>query len=304
MRKSVRIIGLVALLVLLVAAPVDMMAQKRGKAQKRKAKTERTTKGKAASGEQTFTVNGVSFTMIHVQGGTFTMGATSEQGSDASDDEKPAHQVTVSSFSIGQTEVTQELWQAVMDYNPSRFNGTGNPKYGSEIGEDTGTNLKRPVEYVSWDDCQLFMRKLNQLTGKNFRLPTEAEWEYAARGGSKSRGYEYSGGDTLDNVAWYCDNIPSLGTQSVASKSPNELGLYDMSGNVWEWCSDWCSDRYFNENYDSSLSSNSRGPTTGSHPIYRGGSWLYYAYCCSVSYRNCKGLYKERDDDIGFRLAL
>ncbi|MBR6247566.1 MAG: leucine-rich repeat domain-containing protein, partial [Muribaculaceae bacterium] len=176
--------------------------------------------------EETFTVNGVSFKMMPVEGGTFTMGATPEQGSDASSNENPTHQVTLSNFSIGQTEVTQALWQAVMGSNPSRFTG----------------DLQRPVEYVTWNQCQTFITKLNQLTGHNFRLPTEAEWEFAARGGNQSRGYKYSGSNTVGDVAWYWDNIPSqssgtagYGTQTVATKAPNDLGLYDMSGNVWEW---------------------------------------------------------------------
>ena len=138
---------------------------------------------------ETINVNGVSFTMIAVDGGTFSMGATSEQGSDASGNEKPVHSVTLSGYYIGETEVTQELWEAVMGSNPSHFSGD-----------------QKPVEYVSWDDCKEFITKLNNLTGKNFRLPTEAEWEYAARGGNKSKGYKYSGSNTIGNVAWYTDN--------------------------------------------------------------------------------------------------
>ena len=275
MKKSLRIFGIVALLVLLVAAPVDMMAQKRGKAQKRKAKTERTTKGKAASGKQTFTVNGVSFTMIAVQGGTFTMGATGEQGSDAYSaysGEKPAHKVTVSSFYIGQTEVTQELWEAVMGGNPSEFKGA-----------------KRPVENVSWDNCQEFIRKLNAKTGKSFRLPTEAEWEYAARGGSRSQGYKYSGSNTVGDVAWYGANSEDH-THTVATKRANELGLYDMSGNVWEWCQN----KWYN--YDGSS-------YTGSRRVYRGGSWGGSARGCSVSFR-CNLSPDDRDYLLGLRLAL
>lgn len=296
MRKSVRIIGLVALLVLLVAAPVDMMAQKRGKAQKRKAKTERTTKGKAASGEQTFTVNGVSFTMIHVQGGTFTMGATSEQGSYVGNNEKPAHKVAVSSFLIGKFEVTQYLWTAVMGNNPSKLQGIGM------------LDLLHPVENVSWDDCQEFIRKLNAATGKHFRLPTEAEWEYAARGGNKSRGYKYSGSNIIDDVAAYANNsvilealnkekLPFHGT--VGTLAPNELGIYDMSGNVWEWCQDWYGEDY----YSNSPSSNPTGPSTGSNRVNRGGSWQSSAVSCRVSCR----IYDSADlrsRYIGLRLAL
>ena len=170
---------------------------------------------------KTFYANGVSFEMVEVRGGTFRMGATSEQGSDACDWEKPVHSVTLSGYNIGKTEVTQELWQAVMGSNPSRFKGDN-----------------MPVECVSWDDCQEFIRKLNSLTSQNFRLPTEAEWEFACRGGNNSRGYKYSGSNYIDNVAWYDGNSGDK-THPVATKSPNELGIYDMSGNVWEWCNDW-----------------------------------------------------------------
>ena len=147
---------------------------------------------------ETFTVNGVSFTMVTVEGGTFTMGATAEQGDDAYSDESPTHQVTLSSYGIGQTEVTQALWQVVMGSNPSLCQGDQN----------------RPVEQVTWEDCQTFISKLNELTGKQFRLPTEAEWEFAARGGNKSQGYKYAGSNTIDDVAWYIDNCYALGSSS------------------------------------------------------------------------------------------
>ena len=242
---------------------------------------------------ETFTVNGVTFTMVEVEGGTFTMGATAEQGSDAYYGEKPAHDVTLSSYSIGQTEVTQALWQAVMGSNPSYFNG-GN----------YGTNLQRPVEKVSWNDCQTFITQLNALTGKTFRLPTEAEWEFAARGGKLSQGYKYSGSNTIGDVAWYWDNIPSqtsgnagYGTQIVATKAPNELGLYDMSGNVWEWCQDWYG------SYSSDAQTNPTGPSTGSTRVNRGGSWLNDARLCRVSLRNdCTPA--NTGGDLGLRLAL
>ncbi|MGM9869502.1 MAG: SUMF1/EgtB/PvdO family nonheme iron enzyme, partial [Sodaliphilus sp.] len=228
---------------------------------------------------RTFTVNGVSFEMIAVEGGTFTMGATSEQGSDAYSNESPTHQVTLSSYYIAKTEVTQELWQAVMGSNPSNF---------------SGTNL--PVETVSWNNCQEFITKLNELTGKNFRLPTEAEWEYAARGGNKSQGYKYSGSNTIDDVAWYYDNNSDT-THPVGTKAPNELGIYDMSGNVREWCSD----RY--GSYTSSAQTNPTGANSGSDRVYRGGCWYNSARECRVSYRDCL-IQTYRNRIIGFRLAL
>jgi len=226
----------------------------------------------------TYIVNGVSFKMVEVEGGTFTMGATAEQGSDAYDSEKPAHQVTLSSYSIGQTEVTQELWQAVMGSNPSYFQASTDANYG--------TNLQRPVDQVSWNDCQTFITKLNQMTGKNFRLPTEAEWEYAARGGNRSQGYKYAGSNNIDDVAWYYDNSsalgssnPDYGTHPVATKAPNELGLYDMSGNVLEWCQDWYG------SYSSGAQTNPTGPASGSYRVYRGGCWINVAWFCRVSFR-------------------
>ena len=232
------------------------------------------------SANKTFTVNGVTFEMVYVEGGTFTMGATSEQGSDAYSYEKPAHSVRLSNYYIGQTEVTQALWKAVMGNNPSNFKGD---------------NL--PVEQVSWNDCQEFVRKLNRLTGKNFRLPTEAEWEYAARGGNKSCGYKYSGGNNLGEVAWYYDNSGST-THPVATKSPNELGLYDMSGNVWEWCQDWYGD------YSSSTQTNPTGPYNGSYRVYRGGSWGNNAWSCRVSGRLSDINPDYRFYHLGFRLVL
>ena len=217
--------------------------------------------------------------MVYVPGGTFTMGATSEQGSDAWNDEKPTHSVTLSSFYLCKYEVTQALWQAVMGGNPSFFKGN---------------NL--PVENVSWNDCQTFITRLNSLMGKNFRLPTEAEWEYAARGGNRSRGYKYSGSNTLSDVAWYYGNSGSK-THPVGSKSPNELGLYDMSGNVWEWCSDW------KGTYSSSAQTNPTGPSNGSSRVRRGGSWFYVPRDCRSSDRSDRSP-GRRDDYLGLRLAL
>ena len=229
---------------------------------------------------QTISVNGVTFTMIAVEGGTFQMGATSEQGGDANSDEYPVHSVTLSDYYIGETEVTQELWEAVMGTNPSDFSG----------------NPQRPVEYVSWYECKEFITNLNNLTGMNFRLPTEAEWEYAARGGNKSQGYKYSGGNTIGNVAWYWDNSGSA-THNVKTKSPNELGTYDMSGNVWEWCEDWYG------NYSSGSQTNPTGPSTGSYRVLRGGSRDNYADSCRVSLRNYYYPISRRSSS-GFRLVL
>ena len=229
---------------------------------------------------QTFTVKGVSFTMIAVEGGTFQMGATSEQGSDAGYDESPVHSVTLSDYHIGETEVTQELWQAVMGSNPSSFSGYP----------------QRPVERVSWNDCQTFIEKLNQLTGKNFRLPTEAEWEYAARGGDKSLNYKYSGSDIVGVVAWYDGNSNDR-THDVKTKQANELGIYDMSGNVWELCQDW------KGSYSSGSQTNPTGPSSGSGRVLRGGSWCSNAGRCRVSSRGISGP-DRRDNYSGLRLVL
>ena len=230
---------------------------------------------------ETITVNGVSFNMVCVDGGTFTMGATSEQGSDAGGNEKPAHQVTLSTYSIGETEVTQALWKAVMGKKPSSFKGD---------------NL--PVEKVSWDDCQKFITKLNKLTGRRFRLPTEAEWEYAARGGSKSRGYKYSGSNNIGDVAWYgYDDNSSRKTHPVKTKLANELGLYDMSGNVYEWCQD----RY--GSYSGGSQTNPTGPSSGSSRVLRGGSWFNDARYCRVSFRGYDSP-GYTNYALGLRLAL
>ena len=165
-----------------------------------------------------FTVEGITFEMILVEGGRFMMGDEVENDIDCYEDEAPIHRVTLADFYIGKLEVTQELWRAVMHYNPSHFRG-----------------YKNPVENISWEDCQLFINRLNKLLGQNFRLPTEAEWEYAARGGKYSKGYKYSGSNNIDDVAWYEANTTEIKHHCRAgTKQPNELGIYDMSGNVWE----------------------------------------------------------------------
>ena len=217
--------------------------------------------------------------MVKVEGSTFTMGATPEQGNDAYEYERPAHQVTLSDYYIGRYEVTQKEWQAVMGDNPSKF-------YGDNL----------PVDYVSWNDCQDFINKLNQLTGLKFRLPTEAEWEFAARGGKQSKSYKYSGSDNAKNIAWYEKNSGSKPHQ-VGTKEPNELGIYDMSGNVGEWCGDWYG------RYSSSAQTNPTGPSSGSNRVLRGGSWYSNAGRCRVSDRN--NIFPSYRGNIrGFRVVL
>ena len=224
-------------------------------------------------------MDGISIDMVRVEAGTFTMGATAEM-KDPDDKEKPTHRVTLTNdYYIGKYEVTQALWQAVMGKKPSYFKGS---------------NL--PVEQVSWDDCQDFLSKLNRITGKTFRLPTEAEWEYAARGGNKSRGYQYSGSNNLSDVAWYDDNS-GIKTHAVGTKQPNELGIYDMSGNVLEWCQDWY------DKYSSSSQANPTGANSGFGRVNRGGSWSDNARDCRSSFRgidapDCFGMF------LGLRLVL
>ena len=223
--------------------------------------------------------DGISIDMVHVEAGTFTMGATPEM-ENPFDNEKPAHQVTLTNdYYIGKYEVTQALWQAVMGNNPSKFKGD---------------NL--PVENVSWDDCQEFISQLNRITGKTFRLPTEAEWEYAARGGKKSRGYQYSGSNDISDVAWYDGNSGNK-THAVGSKQANELGIYDMSGNVWEWCQDW------HGSYSSSSQTNPTGVKSGSYRVIRGEGWFSGARICRSSFRYGRLPYASSRDQ-GLRLVL
>lgn len=212
------------------------------------------------SSELSFTVNVVSFKMIKVEGGTFTMGVHPNQENEdfrlledfelVVEDERPAYSVTLSSYYIAETEVTQALWRAVMGDNPSRF--------------QDGDNY--PVEQVSYNDCKKFIEELNNLTQKHFRLPTEAEWKFAARGGNYSKDYIYAGSNNPDEVAWYEDNSDGH-THPVKQKMPNELGLYDMSGNLWEWCNDWYGD------YPSSPQNDPQCPTSGAYRVLRGNSW-------------------------------
>ena len=223
--------------------------------------------------------DGISIEMVRVEAGTFTMGATPEMKT-LSDSSKPAHQVTLTNdYYLGKYEVTQALWQAVMGNNPSEFKGRD-----------------LPVENVSWYDCQTFISKLNAMTGRKFRMPTEAEWEFAARGGNKSRGYLYSGSNTLSDVAWYNDNSGGK-THTVGTKQPNELGIYDMSGNVCEWCHDW------DYEYNNSPQVNPIGATDGSYRLNRGGCWDTYVNYCPLFFRS-RFVPRLDFNFLGLRLAL
>ena len=216
----------------------------------------------------TFTVNGVSFIMKPVEGEAYMMGGT---------DDNQSHEVEVSSFYMGETEVTQALWKAVMDNVPTHNGGWT---------EEKGLGDNYPAYEISWNEIQIFIRKLNALTNKDFRLPTEVEWEFAARGGKKANGYLYAGSPRVEEVAWYNRNSDNT-THEVRQLKPNELGLYDMSGNVWEWCSNL---------FDAEASD-------ATMRVIRGGGWNRNVDCCQVSFRG-KGGPDFKGDSHGFRLAL
>ncbi|MGL4364159.1 MAG: formylglycine-generating enzyme family protein [Bacteroidales bacterium] len=224
---------------------------------------------------QTITVKGVSFDMIKVEGGTFRMGCSIEQ-TNCDKNEMPSHSVTLSTYNIGKFEVTQKLWVAVMGKNPSGFKGD---------------NL--PVEQVSWNDCQEFIKALNKLSGKKFRLPTEAEWEFAARGGNHAKETKYAGSDSINEIAWHSDTT----THNVGTKQANELGIYDMSGNVWEWCNDWMND------YTRAAVTNPKGAEKGTDRILRGGHFVSTPAQCRVPTRNWR-VPTFKNAVIGFRIVL
>jgi formylglycine-generating enzyme required for sulfatase activity len=215
--------------------------------------------------------------MVLIKGGTFKMGDTFGIGIK---EERPVHMVTLGDFYIGKYEVTQAQWKFIMGENPSHFKNCDNC----------------PVERVSWNEVQTFFTKLNMLTGKNYRLPTEAEWEYAAKGGEMSQGYRYAGGNNINFVAWYSGNSQGK-TQPVGTIKPNELELYDMSGNVWEWCSDWF------DYYTESPKTNPTGPEQGEFKIVKGGSWYGYIGGSRVSCRGSDDPGNKRSY-IGFRVAM
>ncbi len=224
-------------------------------------------------------IKSIEENMVWVEGGSFKMGCTSEQEGDCWDYERPAHRVELDGFFISKYEVTQEQWLGIMGNNPSSFNDC----------------RQCPVEKVNYKDIEEFIQKLNQQTGKNYRLPTEAEWEYAARGGNQSQGYKYSGSNEINEVAWHKHNADGK-THPVGQKSPNELDIYDMSGNVWEWCSDWEGE------YNSQQQINPQGSDTGIKRIGRGGSWVNVSQYARVSFRSTD-IPKRRGSALGFRLA-
>lgn len=225
---------------------------------------------------ETISANGVSFNVIEVEGGTFNMGSND---ADANADERPVHKVTLSTFYIMETEVTQALWEKVMNANPSEFKGA---------------NL--PVHNVKKEECESFVFALYMLTGRNFRLPTEAEWEYAARGGKYSKRFKYAGANSLDNVAWYSENSGG-NPHKVAEKWPNEIGLYDMTGNVWEWCSDWYGE------YGPEAVSDPVGKLFGTFLVLRGGSWSNDSSYQRVTLRQGLKRYSSFNN-VGLRLVM
>ena len=234
-------------------------------------------------------IQSIADNMVYIPGGTFWMGC-SHGDTECETDESPRHQITLSSYYIGKYEVTQAQWEAVMGTTVREQRNKVSPSWPL-LGE--GPNY--PMYYVSWNEVQEFIKKLNQMTGKSFRLPTEAEWEYAARGGNKSQGYKYAGSNNIEDVAWYYKNSGSK-THPVGQKQPNELGLYDISGNVNEWCAD------FYGYYNFAAKTNPRGPTSGIHMLTRGGCYDDSAQKCRVSSRSrSPGLSIANN---GFRLAL
>ena len=228
--------------------------------------------------------SGLTFEMIHVEGGAFQMGGADEE---AYYDEQPVHEVKLDSFYMARYPVVQALWAAIMD---------------EDAATHTPDHHEHPVEMVSWEVAQSFIQKLNEITGRTYRLPTEAEWEYAARGGQKGNGYFYSGSNDLDEVGWYGRN--SNGEEkAVGQKKPNELGLYGMSGNVLEWCQDRYSGSYYEACHKQGVVDNPQGPVAGAFRVLRGGSWYLEARKCRCAYRHYDPP-GSHFTDMGFRLAL
>ncbi len=269
------------LLMSLVAFPLTILSctSSAKKGASSEAPADSTSKEGTANEEKvSFTVKGVTFNMILVKGGTFDMGATDEQGTDAKADEKPVHSVTLSDYYIAETEVTQALYEAVIGSNPA---------------DSVGAEL--PVVLIEWGDADLFASKLSEITGRKFRLPTEAEWEYAARGGNKSKGFKYAGSNNISDVAWF-NNIEG-GSHTVKGKAPNELGIYDMSGNVDEYCADDYAPYSKDSQTDPKCELKDGGDVT-----VRGGSFVSEASDCRVSRRGSSRGYVF--GSLGFRIAM
>lgn len=267
------------LFLLLTIMPVtDALGQARKKTSTTSAKKKPAPKVKTI--EQL--VSELAQNMVYVEGGTFMMGTNYDDNDyfEIKADETPAHEVTLSSYYICKYEVTQELWQAVMGDNPSKFKGA-----------------RLPVEHMRWEVCQEFITRLNSLTGETYRLPTEAEWEFAARGGNKSKGFKFAGSNTLSEVAWYDDNSGNK-THNVGTKKPNELGLYDMSGNAREWCNDLYGETYYNH---SKGAVNPQGPSRGALHVYRGGDYFLPSKYSRVTNRNYQMI--SEGYGLGLRLA-
>lgn len=269
-------------------------------------------KEEAAPSPQPVVIQHVPST-IFVQGGSFMMGGTSSYTN-----EVPVHQVTISDFSIGKYEVTVEEFKEFIDetnyVTEAEIKGTSglynattlkwdeipniNWRHNAQGVLRTSSEYKHPVVHVTWDDATAYCVWLSNRTGKKYRLPTEAEWEFAANGGALTKGFKYAGSNTLSEVAWYSANS-SAQTHEVGLKKANELGIYDMSGNAWEWCSDWYESNY----YASSPTNNPLGATTGSHRSVRGGSWCYGTSQTRIPFRNYL-VPKNTDGDTGFRIVL
>lgn len=244
----------------------------------------------AANQDFTETAWGINMKMIWVEGGDFLMGCTSEQGGDCGSDEQNVRRVTVDGFYIGMLEVTQSQWEKVVGTSIYQQKSKANASNTYGVGPDY------PMYYVSWDEAMEFCRLLSNKTGRTYTLPTEAQWEYAARGGNKNEGAKYAGSNMIDAVAWYTDNSGSS-THIVGSKRANALGIYDMSGNVWEWCKDWYANSYVS--YDTN---NPVGPSSGSYRVFRGGSWYNSASSCRVASRNYFS--PGNRNYLGFRVVL
>ena len=244
----------------------------------------------AANQDFTETAWGVNMKMIWVEGGDFLMGCTSEQGGDCGSDEQNVRRVTVDGFYIGMLEVTQSQWEKVVATSIYQ------QKSKADASSTYGVGPDYPMYYVSWDEAMEFCRLLSNKTGRTYTLPTEAQWEYAARGGNKNEGVKYAGSNMIDAVAWYGSNSANT-AHIVGSKRANALGIYDMSGNVWEWCKDWYADSYVS--YDTN---NPVGPSSGSGRVRRGGGWSYAASNCRVAGRYYSSP-SDRDDYLGFRVV-